>query len=137
MKDDIPDEIKKQRLAIAIKLFHEKQLERAKEEIGRFHLVLVNGVGKKPGQLKGKSDTFKTVIFDGGEMGWINSDTNRDDFGKSGAKQVEVGDYVLVKIEDCTSSSLFGKAMGFVEFKDFFEISGGRPFFNQSLNKFY
>ena len=32
-------------------------------EVGTYHLVLIDSQGKKPNQLKGRTDTNKTVIL--------------------------------------------------------------------------
>ena len=56
------------------------------------HTVLVEGTSKKSdAQLFGRTDTNKGVVFD------------REDY--------EQGDYVRVRIEDCTSSTLLGTAI--------------------------
>lgn len=58
-----------------------------KKEIGRRHLVLVEGTSKRSDeQMCGRTDTNKMVVFD------------RKDFEK--------GDYVEVTITDCTSATL-------------------------------
>ena len=48
-----------------IELQHEIQLERNEAEIGREHVVLVEGPSKKSdAQLCGRTDTNKMVVFD-------------------------------------------------------------------------
>jgi tRNA-2-methylthio-N6-dimethylallyladenosine synthase len=56
------------------------------------HTVLVEGTSKKSDeQFFGRTDTNKGVVFD------------REDYEK--------GDYVKVRIDDCTSSTLLGTAL--------------------------
>ena len=51
--DDVPDQIKNERLARMIKVFQEEQLKRMKSNIGKKEIIMVSGDGKKEGQLKG------------------------------------------------------------------------------------
>jgi len=88
-EDDVPEDVKKRRLTEIIEQQMNIQEELNKKEIGRRHLVLVEGTSKRSDkQLCGRTDTNKMVIFD------------RANFEK--------GDYVEVKITDCTSATLFG-----------------------------
>jgi tRNA-2-methylthio-N6-dimethylallyladenosine synthase len=86
-EDDVPDEMKKRRLTEIINQQMEIQKERNTHEIGKRHLVLVEGTSKRSDeQMSGRTDTNKMVIFD------------RKDFQK--------GDYVEVEITDSTSATL-------------------------------
>lgn len=88
-EDDVPEKVKKRRLTEIIEQQMDIQEELNKKEIGRRHLVLVEGTSKRSDeQLCGRTDTNKMVIFDRGN--------------------IEKGDYVEVKITDCTSATLFG-----------------------------
>lgn len=92
-KDDVPLEVKKRRLQEIIELQTRISLENNRKEIGRVHTVLVEGPSKRsPEQLCGRTDTNKMVVFD------------RHDF--------RPGDYVRVRITDCTSATLFGEPLG-------------------------
>lgn len=92
-KDDVPLEVKKRRLQEIIELQTRISLENNRKEIGRVHTVLVEGPSKRsPEQLCGRTDTNKMVVFD------------RQDF--------RPGDYVRVRITDCTSATLFGEPLG-------------------------
>lgn len=44
MKDDVPHEVKQERLRKMIDTFRKFQLEKSRLEVGRHHLVLVDGV---------------------------------------------------------------------------------------------
>jgi tRNA-2-methylthio-N6-dimethylallyladenosine synthase len=61
--------------------------------VGREHVVLVEGPSKKSdAQLFGRTDTNKGVVFD------------REGYAP--------GEYVRVRIDACTSSTLLGTALG-------------------------
>ena len=91
-EDNIPENIKKRRLTEIIQQQMAIQEERNKDEIGRTHLVLVEGTSKRSDeQLAGRTDTNKMVVFD------------RHDYRK--------GDYVEVKIVDSTSATLMGEPL--------------------------
>lgn len=88
-EDDVPEEVKKRRLSEIIEQQMEIQEERNKQEVGRRHLVLIEGTSKRSDeQLCGRTDTNKMVVFD------------RGDYRK--------GEYVEVEITGCTSATLFG-----------------------------
>jgi len=91
-EDDVPEDVKQRRLEEIIELQGEHALESNEKEIGRVHTVLVEGTSKKSDeQFFGRTDTNKGVVFD------------REDYEK--------GDYVKVRIDDCTSSTLLGTAL--------------------------
>ena len=89
-EDDVPEDVKKRRLSEIIEQQMNIQEELNKKEIGRRHLVLVEGTSKRSDeQLCGRTDTNKMVVFDRKE-------------------HIEKGDYVEVTITDCTSATLMG-----------------------------
>jgi tRNA-2-methylthio-N6-dimethylallyladenosine synthase len=91
-EDDVPEDVKQRRLEEIIELQRKHSRESNEQEIGRVHTVLVEGTSKKSdAQFFGRTDTNKGVVFD------------REDYAK--------GDYVKVRIEDCTSSTLLGTAL--------------------------
>lgn len=53
--DDVPEEVKKERLARMIRVFNEGQLRRMGQRVDRKEIVMVTGRGKGPGQVKGFS----------------------------------------------------------------------------------
>ncbi|PQJ36447.1 tRNA (N6-isopentenyl adenosine(37)-C2)-methylthiotransferase MiaB [Salinibacter sp. 10B] len=92
LEDDVPEDVKQRRLEEIIELQNQHSKESNESEIGRVHTVLVEGTSKKSDeQLFGRTDTNKGVVFD------------REDY--------EQGDYVKVRIDDCTSSTLLGTAI--------------------------
>lgn len=89
-EDDIPEDVKKRRLSEIISQQMNIQKERNLEEVGKRHLVLVEGTSKRSEeQMSGRTDTNKIVVFD------------RLDFEK--------GDYVEVEITDTTSATLIAR----------------------------
>ena len=77
------------------------QKERNEKEIGKRHLVLVEGTSKRSEeQLSGRTDTNKMVIFD------------RMDFEK--------GDYVEVEITNSTSATLKARPIKKSSIAEFF-----------------
>ena len=131
MTDDVPEDVKKDRLQRMIDVFMKAQLEITQQEIGKHHLVLVEGPGKKPGQLKGRTDTYRQVVFEV-EAGipFLESKSSFGDISQNkSSSEVTKGDYVIVKIDNCTSNTLFGKPVCKTDFRTFFELSKDRPFF--------
>jgi tRNA A37 methylthiotransferase MiaB len=47
MQDDVPPNVKQERLKMMIDMFREKQLEKSHLEVGRSHLVLIDAVSKR------------------------------------------------------------------------------------------
>lgn len=89
LTDDVPDEVKTARLTEIINLQNELSLESNRRDVGRRFEVLVEGVSKRSSdQLFGRTSQNKVVIFD-----------------RAGFK---TGDYVTVRITDCSSATLFG-----------------------------
>ena len=91
-RDDIPDEIKKNRLDQIIKLQQQHSLERNKKDVGKTFNVLIEGFSKRSTEfLQGRNSANKVVVFP------------KENFRK--------GEYVNVLVEDCTSATLTGKAI--------------------------
>ncbi len=87
--DDIPLEIKKQRLSEVIALQNQLSLEGNKNDIGKIFKVLIEGNSKKSTEeWKGRNSQNKMIVFP-----------------KSGNHKK--GDYVYVKIDDANSATLF------------------------------
>ncbi|MBR5175579.1 MAG: tRNA (N6-isopentenyl adenosine(37)-C2)-methylthiotransferase MiaB [Bacteroidales bacterium] len=87
--DDIPQEVKTRRLNEIIELQNQLSLESNRSDIGKTFEVLVEGPSKRnPDELCGRTGSDKMCVFPG-----------------SGHK---AGDYVHVRIADCTSATLLG-----------------------------
>lgn len=100
-EDDVPEEVKKRRLSEIIQQQMEIQAERNKQEIGKRHLVLVEGTSKRSDeQLQGRTDTNKMVVFD--------------------AEDYQPGQYVEVEITDCTSATLLGTPVRLSSITEFY-----------------
>ncbi len=90
--DDIPLEVKKRRLAEIITKQSQLSLERNKLDIGQEQIILIEGSSKKSdSELKAKNSANKVVIIPKGNY--------------------ELGDYVKVRITDCTPATLFGEVI--------------------------
>lgn len=91
-EDDVPNEVKNRRLSEVIKVYRKYSELLNKKEIGKKHIVLVEGTSKRSDdQLCGRTDTNKMVIFD--------------------KKDYRPGQYVEVLINGHNSATLFGKAL--------------------------
>jgi len=102
-EDDIPEETKKKRLSEIIDQQMRIQEENNTLEIGKRHLVLVEGTSKRSEtQLNGRTDTNKMVIFD------------QVDF--------KPGDYVEVEITGNTSATLHAKPIRKSSIQEFYSV---------------
>jgi len=91
-KDDVPLDVKKKRLQELVNLYREHSLRTMRKEIGKTFKILVEGFSKKSEeQLQGRTDQNKVVIF------------AKENFKK--------GEYVFIKINDCTAGTLFGEVL--------------------------
>ena len=89
-KDDVALETKKRRLQELVDLYRRHSLRSMQADVGKVFKVLVEGSSKRSDeQLSGRADNNKVVVF------------NKEDYDK--------GDYVLVKITNCTSGTLLGE----------------------------
>jgi tRNA-2-methylthio-N6-dimethylallyladenosine synthase len=96
MEDDVPAEIKKKRLQDIIQLQQKHSLYRTQQHLGNVEEVLIEKESKKSDAHWSGRNTQNTVVV----------------FPKENYK---VGDFVNVKINDCTTATLIGKA---VEYSD-------------------
>ncbi|WP_283637707.1 tRNA (N6-isopentenyl adenosine(37)-C2)-methylthiotransferase MiaB [Alistipes indistinctus] len=90
MADDVPDGVKTARLNEIIALQNELSLRSNRLDVGREFEVLVEGVSKRSDrQLFGRTSQNKVVVFDRGDA--------------------RVGDYVRVRVTDCSSATWHGQ----------------------------
>ena len=118
LSDDVPEDVKKRRLAEVIDTFRAGAARANAEEIGRTHLVLVEGVARKSdAQMSARSDTGKRVIIEGRR-------TVRD--GDDAHQEVDIkpGDYVIARIERAGPSTLIARPLGVTTATRFFERHG-------------
>ncbi|MEH6682172.1 MAG: tRNA (N6-isopentenyl adenosine(37)-C2)-methylthiotransferase MiaB [Sediminicola sp.] len=94
MTDDVPDAVKKRRLAEIIALQREHGHFRIKQQLGKIQEVLIEGTSKKsPSDWMGRNSQSTVVVFP--------------------KENYKVGDFVNVKINSCTSATLIGHAVGY------------------------
>ena len=91
MKDDIPADVKQRRLAEIVALQRELSHFRTQEFVGKTMKILIEGDSKKSDQHWKGRNTQNTMAI----------------FPKTGNEKI--GDFVMVKIEDCTSATLLGE----------------------------
>lgn len=90
--DDVPDEIKSNRLQEIIDLQQHLSLESNKRDIGKTFEILVEGFSKKSDEfLMGRNSQNKVAVFPG--------------------RDHEKGDYVNVRVTDCTAATLIGESV--------------------------
>lgn len=90
--DDVPEDVKGRRLTEIINKQNQHSLESNKKQIGKVQKVLVEGPSRKSDeQFCGRNTRNSMVVFDKGD--------------------VKKGDYVMVRITDCTSATLLGEVV--------------------------
>ncbi len=96
MADDVPEEVKKRRLNEIIDLQQKLGLERTKRFVGQEVEVLIEKESKRSDKHWSGRNSQNTVVV----------------FPK---ENYQVGDFVMVKINDCTAATLIGAAVGYSE----------------------
>jgi tRNA-2-methylthio-N6-dimethylallyladenosine synthase len=90
LKDDVSPEVKVRRLNEIIALQQQLSLHRNKADIGKVHKVLIEGTSKRSERsLQGRNTANKVVVFP--------------------AAGQQPGDYLDVRIYDCTAATLLGE----------------------------
>ncbi|MEA1886660.1 MAG: tRNA (N6-isopentenyl adenosine(37)-C2)-methylthiotransferase MiaB [Bacteroidota bacterium] len=88
--DDVPDKIKTRRLNEIIELQNRLSLKSKQKDIGKIYEVLIEGFSRKStSDFSGRTSQNKVVVFPAGKQ--------------------KPGDYVKIKITDCTSATLMGE----------------------------
>lgn len=94
MEDDVPEDIKKRRLNDIIQLQQKHSLHRTRQHIGKVEEVLIEKSSKKSeAHWSGRNSQNTVVVFP--------------------KAHYNVGEFVNVKITDCTSATLIGQAVGY------------------------
>jgi tRNA-2-methylthio-N6-dimethylallyladenosine synthase len=94
MEDDVPVEVKKRRLTEIVQLQQKHSLLNAEQYLGRIEEVLIEKESKKSSaHWAGRNQQNMVVVFP------------KDHY--------KVGEYVNVKIIECTSATLIGEAVGY------------------------
>jgi tRNA-2-methylthio-N6-dimethylallyladenosine synthase len=96
MVDDVPEAIKKRRLQEIVDLQQKLSEKRTKRFMGETVEVLIEKESKKSNQhWSGRNSENVVTVFPKGDY--------------------KVGDFVMVKISDCTTATLIGEAVGYSE----------------------
>ncbi|VDM84358.1 unnamed protein product [Strongylus vulgaris] len=100
--DDVPEEVKRRRHEELASALREESLAFHKSLIGTEQLVLVEGISKRsPSALQGRADSGTKVIFE-----------------NIGA--YEPGDYVVVRVSNCSSQTMQGEALRKTTLQEFY-----------------
>lgn len=101
-EDDVPEQVKKRRLSEIIEQQQRIQAELNQEDVGKRHLVLVEGTSKRSDeQLSGRTDTNKIVVFD--------------------RQNYEKGQYVEVEITSANSATLKANPVRLSSIQEFYK----------------
>jgi len=93
-KDDIPESVKKKRLAEIVALQNRLSLESNKKDVGRNFKVLIEGDSKRSDMnWTGRNSQNKVIVFP------------KENY------ELKKGDYVTVTVTDCTQATLLGKIL--------------------------
>jgi tRNA-2-methylthio-N6-dimethylallyladenosine synthase len=96
MDDDVPEAVKKRRLSEIIALQQKHSAYRTQAQLHKVKEVLIEGTSKKSdAHWKGRTSQNTVVVFP--------------------KENYQPGDFVNVKIMDCTSATLIGEAVGYSE----------------------
>ncbi len=94
LDDNVPPDVKKRRLTEIIDLQQKHSLYRTQQHLGEVEEVLIEGSSKKSdAHWMGRNSQNTVVVFP--------------------KENYAIGDFVMVKITDCTSATLLGEATGF------------------------
>ena len=90
-KDDVAEDVKKKRLQEIVEVQNKLSLASNKKDIGKTFVVLIEGDSKRSDKdWMGRSSQNKVIVF------------------PKGNHQLKKGDYVDVKVHDCTQATLLG-----------------------------
>jgi tRNA-2-methylthio-N6-dimethylallyladenosine synthase len=99
MEDDVPEEVKKRRLQDIVDLQQILSEKRTKRFLGQTVEILIEKESKKSDQhWSGRNSENVVTVFPKGNY--------------------KVGDFVMVKISDCTTATLIGEAVGYSEMQN-------------------
>jgi len=91
-KDDVPEDVKTFRMVQLVEKQRKIGFEKNQLHLGETFSVLIEGDAKKPGQMMGRNDGNKIVVFQKVDK--------------------QVGDFVNVKINEVTPNTLIGDVVG-------------------------
>ena len=94
LEDDVPFDTKKKRLAEIIAIQRQHCQERTEQHLGKIQEVLIEGTSKKSdAHFMGRNSQNTVAVFP--------------------KKNYKVGDFVMVRMDSCTSATLIGEAVGY------------------------
>lgn len=103
LSDDVPDEVKRRRHEELANVFREESLAINSSLIGTEQLVLVEGTSRRSvTALQGRAESGTKVIFE-----------NTNGCGP--------GDYVVVKVNSCTSQTMSGESLRKTTLREFYK----------------
>lgn len=115
-QDDVPEHVKKDRHNQMVALYRAKCQKLNDLEIGNTHLVLVEGIVKKTGQILGRNELYIKVVFDQREIPIIGN--------LGGERTIQNGDYVAVKIVGAKCSVLSAVPLYHTSLTEFYRDGG-------------
>lgn len=122
-RDDVPESTKKERLQEVINTFNRVVKQKSQRDIGKYHLVLVEGESKRSDDdLFGRSDTNKRVVFAGGVVPPLADLVRAPETPSSApstARIPKAGDYVVVKVHGTTGVTLLGSPVALSSIQEF------------------
>ena len=96
MEDDVPSEVKQRRLSEIIALQREHCMFRTKQHVGKVEEILIEGPSKKDDTMwMGRNSQNVVAVFP--------------------KETYKLGDFVNVRMHDCTSATLIGTAVGLIQ----------------------
>ncbi|KAJ3081587.1 CDK5 regulatory subunit associated protein 1 [Quaeritorhiza haematococci] len=138
-KDDVPEDVKKRRLAEIIQSFKKGATAKMKSMVGSIQLVLVEGPSKRnEAMLTGRTDGNHVCVFDrnipiaDGLSGLCKRELERLSIGSmdgnTSESQIGVharqGDFVAVRITDATVATLYGGPLARTHIQEFDSVFG-------------
>lgn len=126
LADNVPPEVKAARLKQAQYAYREGQQVLHAAEVGRVHLVLVEGRPKKGGHAwSGRTCTMKRVVFDDAPVPGSLSGLGLESQGLSQHVSVIPGDYVAVQVLQIVSNStLLAQPLARTSIREFVQLFG-------------
>lgn len=94
-KDDVPEDVKKRRLQEIVETQNKLSLQSNQKDIGKTFKVLIEGNSRRSDEAwMGRNSQNKVVIF------------------SKGSYDLKPGEYIQVKVHDCSQATLFGEIVG-------------------------
>ena len=134
--DDVSEDEKLRRLQEVISTFREHMIKKNEEEVGKFHLVLIEGEGRKSTASNptwtGRTDHNKRVVIPGGDkvlltqysdvesiVELLSRDGQSSPSSSSNVRMVSPGDYVVVQVDEGKGQTLYGRGLGITTLVDY------------------